>query len=137
MRDIASVIKINKESITVVPIITDACIGCESRTCGERGEPFYVTNPENLSISIGSTVKVHARIKDQIAQALFTIFLPILVAILAFFLFGKIAASLNIVKVEQFKTLSALGFLFLTSFLIMLKNRFFPPKGQSEIIEVL
>lgn len=137
MRDIASIIKINENSITVVPIITDACIGCESRTCGERGEPFYVTNPKNLLISIGSTVKIHARVKDQIAQAVFALFIPIIVAILAFSLFGKIAPSLHIRKIEQFKTLSALGFLFLTSFLIILKNKFFPPKGQSEIVEVL
>ncbi|HQC26349.1 MAG TPA: SoxR reducing system RseC family protein [Treponemataceae bacterium] len=141
MRDIASVIAIDGKKITVVPIITDTCIGCEKSSCGERGEPFFVTNPQNLSLSIGSSVKIHARAKDQMLQALFAIFLPVLLAILSFVLIGILAHSLgrhvNTESIERLKTLGAIGILFISSLLIMLKNRFFPPRGQSEIIAVL
>lgn len=137
MRNIASVIAIQEKYITVIPIISDTCIGCEQRNCGEAGEPFFVTNPKNFSLSIGSKVKIHASKKDQLAQAIFAIFLPIGAAILGFFMFGKWAENLDIQKIEAFKTLGSIAFLFFTSFLIIIKNRFIPPKGQSEISQVL
>jgi hypothetical protein len=74
-------------------------------------------------------------------QALFAIFLPVLLAILSFVLIGSLAHSLgrhvNTESIERLKTLGAIGILFISSLLIMLKNRFFPPRGQSEIIAVL
>ena len=137
MREKASIIAISEKLITVVPLISDACVGCEHGSCSQRGEPFTVTNPLGLPVSIGCVVRITAKLRHQAAQALFALGFPILAAIAGFFLAGFIAQFLGASPTEGMKAAGVLTGLGLAGILVIAFGRLSPAKGQSEIAEII
>ena len=90
MRDTGLVTEIlSCNEIKIIPLLKDTCLGCTSTTCAKQGKPFFVTNPKNLDIKVGSQAKITAPISQQILQALCSLFLPIGLSVTSYFLFAQ------------------------------------------------
>ena len=76
--------KIEENQVEVVPLITDACINCNKGSCGKRGTPFYVVNPKKVEIKVGDVVSLKNSLGYQIFQAMFSLCLPVLAAIVGY-----------------------------------------------------
>ena len=100
MIDNAVVINISNKEIQVIPLITDACINCEKSGCAKQGKPFSVSNPKNLEIKKGDIVKLKANPTSQTLQGFFSLIVPILGAILGFFLGGQLGIKFEAKKHE-------------------------------------
>lgn len=137
MREKASIIAISEKKITVVPLISDSCISCEHGSCSQRGEPFTVTNPLGLPVSIGCVVRITAKLRHQAAQAVFALGFPILAAIAGFFIAGFIAQRMGATPTEGMKAGGVLTGLALAGILVILLGKTNPSKGQSEIAEII
>lgn len=137
MREKASIIAISEKKITVVPLISDACIGCEHGTCSQRGEPFTVTNPLGLPVSIGCVVRVTAKLKHQAIQAALSLGFPVLSAVAGFFLAGLTAQLLGFAPTEGIKAAGVLSGLGIAGIMVIIFEKISPSKGQSEIAEIL
>ena len=81
MRDKACVIKYENGIASVIPLLSDTCINCNSPTCAKRGTPFQASNPQNFNLKPGDVVKIEAPASIQIAQGFFSLLLPILAAL--------------------------------------------------------
>ena len=86
MLEKAQVQSINEKEVTIIPLITDACVNCNKGTCSKRGKPFITTNPQNLPIKNGDIVQLKISTKYNIIQAFTSLFLPIIVAVIAYFI---------------------------------------------------
>ena len=80
------IVKIEENQVLVVPLITDACINCNKGSCGKRGTPFFVANPKKVEIKVGDVVQLKNSLVYQIFQAIFSLVLPVLAAVLGYFL---------------------------------------------------
>ena len=58
MRDKAYVIKIDRGTIWVTPLLSDTCINCTHPVCTRRGTPFPVTNPLKLTVKTGDIIEL-------------------------------------------------------------------------------
>ena len=92
MKDKAVIIDIKGTEITVVPIITGACMSCHEK-CGEKGHPFTVINSKNLPLEKGAMVKIATSRKAEIIQGFASLFFPVASAIGGFFIAGKSASD--------------------------------------------
>lgn len=137
MREKASIVSISEKKILVVPIITDACIGCENGSCSKRGEPFTVTNPLGLPVTIGCVVRVTAKLKHQALQAVLSLGFPILSAIAGYFIAGIIAGILGFSPTEGVKAAGVLSGLVIAGTIVIVFGKVSPVEGQSEIAEIV
>lgn len=137
MREKASIIEISGKKITVVPIISDACIGCDNGSCSQRGEPFTVTNPLGLPVTIGCVVRITAKLKHQALQASVSLGFPVLSAVLGFFAAEFIASLLGFMPTEGMKAAGVLSGLVIAGIIVILFGKITPIKGQSEIAEII
>lgn len=99
MHDTALVVSIEKDEITVIPLIKNACLSCKEG-CAKRGNPFQVVNPLQLPVKINSIVKIGTTKQKELKQTLSSIVFPSICALAAYFLSlfieknaGKIFAS--------------------------------------------
>ena len=88
MVDNALIINLSENEIQVVPLISDACINCQKSGCTKQGKPFSVVNPKNLEIKKGDIVKLKASANSQTIQGFVSLIIPLMGAILGFFLGG-------------------------------------------------
>jgi len=137
MREKASIVAISGKKITVIPLISDACIGCEHGSCSQRGEPFTVTNPLGLPVTIGCVVRITAKLKHQAIQAAVSLGFPVLSAVAGFFTAGLIAQFFGFTPTEGIKAAGVLCGLGAAGIMVILIGRLSPAKGQSEIAEIL
>ena len=121
------VTKIEENQVEVVPLITDACINCNKESCGKRGSPFYVVNPKKVEIKIGDVVSLKNSLGYQIFQAMFSLLLPVLAAVLGY-LFMPENEGLQVLG-------SLLGF-GITAAIVTITSRFMPPV-KSQIDRVI
>ena len=91
MRDKAVVNSISDKDITVIPLITNACLSC-AEGCAKRGKPFSVRNSKNLDIKPGSVVKIGSSPKVEAIQGLLSVLFPVICAIGGYFASYPIAA---------------------------------------------
>ena len=91
MRDKACIIRYENGIATVIPLLSDTCINCNSPTCAKRGTPFQASNPQNLKLKSGDIVKIEAPATTQIAQGFLSLIVPILSAIAGYFLAEPVA----------------------------------------------
>lgn len=110
MRDKACVVKYENGIASVIPLLSDTCINCNSPTCAKRGTPFQASNPQNFNLKPGDVVKIEAPASIQIAQGFFSLLLPILAAVAGYFLAEPIA---NLRGVEVTEAMRATGVLIL------------------------
>lgn len=119
--------KIEENQVEVVPLITDACINCNKGSCGKRGTPFYVVNPKQVNIKIGDIVLLKNSLAFQLFQAIFSLCLPVLAAIVGYLI------------MPEKESLQALGILLgfgITAAIVTIASRFLPPV-KSQIDRVL
>ena len=96
MRNTVKVIAIKENNaVEVVPLITDACIGCRNSECTKQGHPFIVHNTQKLPVYPGAIVKISASAVRQALQALLSLCLPLAAAIAGYILTPKICASIE------------------------------------------
>lgn len=137
MVDNAIIIDISEKDILVRPLITDACINCEKSGCAKQGKPFSVANPKNLEIKKGDIVKLKANSVSQTLQGFFSLIVPILGAVLGFFLGEILANHFKINNVELFQASGVILGLIITSTIIFLLSKTKLQLKKSEIVEVL
>ena len=139
MRDMAKVIAINGSTVQVVPLITDACIGCKNSTCTKQGRPFTVRNVNNLPLYQGAIVKISAPPVKQGVQALFSLCLPLAAAIAGYILTPKVCALAGRVKPVTEATL--IGGVFIcfcaAATFVLVFNRFIKTERHAVITSVL
>ncbi len=136
MKEKALVTKVEQNEITVIPLITDACLSC-TKGCAKQGKPFTVTNPYNLEVKKGSIVKVAASKTSENIQGIFALLLPIIFAAAGFFLASPIASLFGKKAGEGTKALCVLSFLFISAAAVFFISRKIKFKGRPGIIEVL
>ena len=124
MRDSAKILSIGKNgSVTVLPVIKDACISCSRTSCAKAGTPFTVMNSRSLNISPGMTVRIAAKKSSQAVQALIALVLPIVCATGGWFAANAFAATMNISSGEWLQALGVLLGIFVPSGIIFLISR--------------
>ena len=101
MRDKACIIKYENGIATVIPLLSDTCINCNSPTCAKRGTPFQASNPQNLKLKSGDIVKIEAPATTQIAQACLSLIVPILSAVAGYCLAEPVAKLWGIPVTES------------------------------------
>lgn len=140
MRDKAIVVDVKEDFVTVVPLITNACISCSS-PCTKRGNPFKVLNKKNYAVEKGNLVKIGASKATQAVQGIVSLILPVIAAICGYFfspaiisLFSKSGAA----EVTEGKRAAfVLAFLFLSGLIVFIFSRNSARLGNSEILEVI
>lgn len=137
MVDNAIIIDISEKDILVRPLITDACINCEKSGCAKQGKPFSVVNPKKFEIKKGDIVKLKANSVSQTLQGFFSLIVPILGAVLGFFLGEILANHFKINNVELFQASGVILGLIITSTIIFLLSKTKLQLKKSEIVEVL
>ena len=108
MRDKACIIKYENGIATVIPLLSDTCINCNSPTCAKRGTPFQASNPQNLKLKSGDIVKIEAPATTQIAQGFLSLIVPILSAVAGYFLAEPVAKLWGIPVTESMRTVGVL-----------------------------
>ena len=139
MRDMAKVIAIDGSTVQVVPLITDACIGCKNSTCTKQGHPFVVRNTQKLPVYPGAIVKISASAVKQGIQAFFSLCLPLAAAIAGYILTPKVCALAGRVKPVTEATL--IGGVFIcfcaAAAFVLAFNRFIKTERHAVITGVL
>ena len=140
MRNTVKVIAIKENNaVEVVPLITDACIGCRNSECTKQGHPFVVHNTQKLPVYPGAIVKISASAVRQALQALISLCLPLAAAIAGYILTPKICASIEGAKTATEATRIAGVFIsfFATSILVLIFNRFIKTERHATISELI
>jgi len=137
MREKAKVLKIEKNKALIMPMITDACISCNSSSCAKNGEPFWVDNSKNLPIEVGSIVSVSENLSSKTGQGMFSIIFPIVVSIIFCILGGNLALRMAPTSKELFQVLGVLLGIVLSSTIVLLIGKVRKPLQQAEINEIL
>lgn len=136
MRNQALVVSIDGSKISVIPLISDACINCNKSSCSKRGTPFTVLNSQGLPIKVGSKVLLSARIRNQATQGIISLLFPVATAIAGFFLINLIGQKLGQTVTEGKQALCVLICLALSSGIVLLNNRHLSKK-YAEITEIV
>lgn len=132
----ALVTEVNANEITIIPLITDACLNCK-QGCAKQGKPFSVTNPQNLSVIKGSIVKVGSSKLTEGLQGILSLAVPVICAASGFFAAGPIAKLFGITAGEGLKALCVLLFLFISATVIFFLSRKLKFAGKPRILEIL
>lgn len=135
MIDNAVIINISEKDIQVIPLITDACINCEKSGCAKQGKPFSVSNPKKLEIKKGDIVKLKANPTSQTLQGFSALILPILGAILGFFVGEQLGIKLEAKTTETFQAVGVLLGLVITSILVFISSKTLLKLRKTEIVE--
>lgn len=137
MRDKACIIKYENGIATVIPLLTDTCISCNSSTCAKRGTSFQASNPHNLQLRPGNIVKIEAPASVQIVQGLFSLILPILGAVAGFFLADPIASAIGVVPTEGMRAAGVLVMLALSTVSIFFLSKTLLRLTKAQVSAVL
>ena len=137
MVDNALIINLSENEIQVVPLISDACINCQKSGCTKQGKPFSVVNPKNLEIKKGDIVKLKASANSQTIQGFVSLIIPLVGAILGFFLGGFFANKFSFNNAEMFQAIGVLLGLTITASAIFLLSKKILNFKMTEIVEVL
>ncbi len=135
MHDTAVVTAISKDGVTVIPLITNACLSCKEG-CAKRGHPFSALNSKNLPVKIGSIVKIGTFKKNEVLQGLFSLVFPILCAAAGYFAATPAAGAFGIQVSEGLQALFVLLGLALSTMLVFLLSRNMIHLIRPEIIEL-
>lgn len=86
MQEKARIVEIGKDSVTVIPVDIEACIGCSNSECKDNGHIFHVVNRRRHDIKVGDTVHVRSPLKNQVGQAVIAVGIPVALAVCVFIL---------------------------------------------------
>ncbi|MCI1208299.1 MAG: SoxR reducing system RseC family protein [Treponema sp.] len=135
MRDKAVITSVSNSGITVIPLITNACLGC-SEGCAKRGKPFPVSNPQKFAVTPGTVVKIGAPVKIMIFQGFFSILFPILCAAGGYFATAPLASFFRLQPTEGLHAGCILLFLALSYLTVYVLSRNQTKIVKSEILEI-
>src|SRR5574344_25988 len=135
MQEKGQVIAIANGTITIIPLITDACLSCTAG-CAKRGKPFNVSNPNKLSISQGSIVRVGASRGAAGLGGLVALLFPFACAVGGYFCATPIAPFFHKAARDGLRALFVLLFLVLSATIVFFISRKAPFPGKPEILEV-
>lgn len=137
MYDSAKVLSVYKDgSVSVLPLIKNACINCTQGSCAKRGSPFTVINPQGFSLHPGMKVLIRAHKGKQAVQALVALCIPIACAVLGWFAADMyVQANMKEVRHEWVQAVGVLTGIFIPAGIIgILSKKTRPSCG--EIIEI-
>lgn len=135
MREKGMVTSIEKDTITVIPLITDACLSCTAG-CAKRGKPFSVSNPRHLPLSQGSIVRVASPQSAQAFQGIISLLFPFACAVIGYFCASPIASLFGRTAGDGIRAICVLSFLVISASIVFFVSRKLPFPGKPEIIEV-
>jgi hypothetical protein len=136
MRDRAIITTIKGTDITVVPLITDACMSCHDG-CAKQGHPFTVINPHNFEIARGTVVKIGTSVKTEIFQGLFSLCFPIACAVAGYYAADPLALCITgHPAMEGMHAGCVLAGLLSSSLLVFLSSRFIIRLVKPEITAI-
>lgn len=93
MQEKARIVEIGRDSVTVIPVDIEACIGCSNSECKDNGHIFSVVNRRKHSIKVGDTVHVKSPLKNQVGQAIIAVGIPVALAVCVFILTPTVLPS--------------------------------------------
>ena len=137
MRDKGCIVSYKDGIASVIPLLSDTCINCNSPTCAKRGTPFLATNPHNLDLHPGDVVKIEAPASIQLAQGIFSLLLPILGAVAGFFLAAPVAIALGREPTEAMRAGGLLLMLGLTTGIIFLLSKTLLKLSKPQVTAVI
>lgn len=137
MRDKGCIVRYKDGIASVIPLLSDTCINCNSPTCAKRGTPFLATNPRNLDLHPGDVVKIEAPASIQLTQGIFSLLLPILGAVAGFFLADPVAIALGKEPTEAMRAGGLLLMLGLTTGLIFLLSKTLLKLSKPQVTAVI
>jgi len=140
MKNTAKVISLkNNNIVEVLPLISDACIGCTKSSCTKQGHAFTVRNTLNLPVYEGAVVRIGASSAKQAVQALFSLFLPLAASIAGYIFTPDICALAGRTKAVTEATLIAGVFIsfYTTAALVLIFNRFIRAERHAIITEII
>ena len=136
MRDKACIIKYENGIATVIPLLSDTCINCNSPTCAKRGT-FQASNPQNLKLKSGDIVKIEAPATTQIAQGFLSLIVPILSAVAGYFLAEPVAKLWGIPVTESMRTVGVLILLALSTGIIFILSKTWLKLSKPQVTAVI
>ena len=137
MRDKACIIKYENGIATVIPLLSDTCINCNSPTCAKRGTPFQASNPQNLKLKSGDIVKIEAPATTQIAQGFLSLIVPILSAVAGYFLAEPVAKLWEIPVTESMRTVGVLILLAFSTGIIFILSKTWLKLSKPQVTAVI
>ena len=137
MRDKACIIKYENRIATVIPLLSDTCINCNSPTCAKRGTPFQASNPQNLKLKSGDIVKIEAPATTQIAQGFLSLIVPILSAVAGYFLAEPVAKLWGIPVTESMRTVGVLILLAFSTGIIFILSKTWLKLSKPQVTAVI
>jgi hypothetical protein len=102
MKDTAVITEITDSTITVIPLITGACMSCKEG-CAQRGHPFAVANPNNLDVKKGTVVKIGSSPTAAIVQGILSLLVPVICAAAGYFAATPAASLLGLTVTDAFQ----------------------------------
>ena len=120
----------DSSTVTVTPAENgSACATCHAN-CKSCALHITVANTKRFDVKPGQKVRIGLSAKDEVRQSFLSLALPVLAAIIGFFLASPIASLFNVSATEQLRSLCVLVFLFASGFSVMLaaKKRRNPEK---------
>ena len=137
MRDKACIIEYENGIATVIPLLSDTCINCNSPTCAKRGTPFQASNPQNLKLKSGDIVKIEAPATTQIAQGFLSLIVPILSAVAGYFLAEPVAKLWGIPVTESMRTVGVLILLAFSTGIIFILSKTWLKLSKPQVTAVI
>ncbi len=114
MQEKARIVEIGAQSVTVIPVDIEACIGCSNSECKDNGHIFTVVNRRRHDIKVGDTVCIKSPMRNQIGQGIIAIGIPVALAAGVFILMpsfvpgvgegGQVGASLGALLIGSLVT---------------------------------
>ena len=120
----------DSNTVTVTPAENgSACATCHAN-CKSCALHITVANTKRFEVKPGQKVRIGLSAKDEVRQSFLSLALPVLAAVIGFFVASPIASLFNVSATEQLRSLCVLVFLFASGFSVMLaaKKRRNPEK---------
>ena len=120
----------DSNTVTVTPAENgSACATCHAN-CKSCALHITVANTKRFDVKPGQKVRIGLSAKDEVRQSFLSLALPVLAAVIGFFVASPIASLFNVSATEQLRSLCVLVFLFASGFSVMLaaKKRKNPEK---------
>lgn len=132
MTETARVVTIDGQTVSVVPLNVDVCLGCSNEHCKSQGSVFTVKNRKNFALNTGDEVRIGAHPVSQVLQTLVSVGFPAVSCAVVYMVVPAILPAAG----AGLRAGLALGALFLSAVIIARTVRI-GDKGFPEITGVI
>lgn len=130
MRKIYKVSRVNENNVDIIPYDESACSTC-SGSCSGCHVVLQARNPKKLELKPGMTVKANVSTGFQAFCNVIALLVPVLFAVVGFFLAPALASVFHAELTESFKAFCVLAFLFVPAAVIFVLTR-----KRSDLVEL-